>query len=95
MNRPEFERQMATLRERIAELPVEQRAALEALAQETAERHDQIRRSSLDSFRALERLELAFERFGDACQRLVGIAGDAQLTLERVRAMQRPEPGRN
>jgi hypothetical protein len=95
MTRPEFERQMAEFRDRIAELPEAQRGALEEMVRETIARDEQIHRSSLEGSRALERLELAFERLGDACQRLVALANDAQRTVERANAHRHPEPGLN
>ena len=86
MNRPEFERQLATLRERITTLPLEQRGEMETLVVETAFRHASISHHSLRATRAAERLELAHERLGDACRRLAGLA-------ERLRdALALPRP---
>lgn len=93
MNRPEFERELARLREQIAGLPAEQRQALEALAVETAERHEQIRRSALDGHRAVERLEMAFEHLDQACERLRERALELRDAL--ARSPGRPEPGLN
>jgi hypothetical protein len=95
MTRSEFERQMTSFRERIADLPAEQRDALMELAHETVERHEQIRRTSLESRRGMERLELALQRMGDACTRWLAIAGDAHRTFERARDQAGPEPGLN
>ena len=95
MTRPEFERQMAAFRERIADLPESERGALEEMVRETIARHEQIHRSSLEGRRAMERLELAFERLGETCRHLVELAGDAQRALERVRVQRHPEPGLN
>lgn len=96
MNRPEFERAMASLRARIGELPEAQRGELERLAEETAARHDEIHRSSLHAHRAVERLELGFERLQAACDRLAKVAEDARATLERARRLGvRPAPGVN
>ncbi len=93
MNRPEFERELARLREQIADLPASQREALEALARETAERHEQIRRSALEGHRAVERLEMAFEHLDQACTRLRERALDLRDAL--ARSPGRPEPGLN
>ena len=93
MTRSEFEQQMADFRERIAELPAAERPALEEMVRETVARHELIHRSSLEGRRAMERLELAFERLGEACSRLVRFASETQQALER--AHQRHEPGLN
>lgn len=96
MTRPDFERSMAALRERIAELPAEQRAELERLADETVARDSDIRRNSLQAHRALERLELSWERLQDACTRLDRVTADARDAMERLRTRGvRPAPGVN
>jgi hypothetical protein len=96
MNRPEFERVMATLRERIAGLPDDQRAELERLAEETCARHDEISRDSLRAHRAAERLELGFERMRAACEGLAKAASDARAALDRAPGPgARPAPGVN
>ena len=83
MTRQEFERQMARLRARIADLPPARREALEEMARETLTRHEEIRHASLLGVRAAERLELAFERLGEACRRLAELANGARQPLER------------
>lgn len=95
MNRPEFEKQLAILRERIAELPAEQRESLERLALETVARHEEISRSSLQGHRAVERLELAFEQFRDAVTRLVALAHAAREALASPPPIAPTEPGLN
>lgn len=96
MTRPEFERELARLRERIAGLPEAQRAELERLAVETLERHEQIARSSLAAQRAAERLELGHQQLREACDRIAALAERARDTLERVRTQGvRPAPGLN
>lgn len=95
MTRPEFERTMNEIRARIAELPENERAALEALATETVQRHEDISRNSIQSTRALERLELAFERMDTACRRLASLAEDARDTLVRTRTLRPEGPGLN
>ncbi|MBI5170871.1 MAG: hypothetical protein HZA61_15385 [Candidatus Eisenbacteria bacterium] len=95
MTRPEFERTMAGIRARIAELPEDERAALEALAAETVERHEDISRNALRSTRALERLELAFERMDTACRRLAVLAEEAREALVRARSPRQDAPGLN
>jgi hypothetical protein len=96
MNRPEFERALASLRERIGELPEPRRAELERLAEETALRHEEISRHSLQAHRAVERLELGFERLRVACDRLAKVAIEARERLERARALGAgPSPGVN
>jgi hypothetical protein len=95
MNRPEFESRMAEFRQVIASMPSPQREALEALALETVQRDEQIRRASLEGHRAVERLELAFERLHVACERLRGLAVDARDTLARDAALRQPRPDVN
>lgn len=95
MTRPEFERTMNEIRARIAELPENERAALEALAAETVQRHEDISRNSIQSTRALERLELAFERMDTACRRLATLAEEARETLVRSQALRPDAPGIN
>ena len=74
MTRPEFERTMNEIRARIAELPENERAALEALATESFQRHEDISRNSIQSTRALQRPELAFDRVDAARRRLSPLA---------------------
>lgn len=93
MTRPEFERTMNEIRARIAELPESERAALEALAAETVQRHEDISRNSIQSTRALERLELAFERMDNACRRLATLAEEARETFLRANAPGPQAPG--
>ncbi|MFN8588882.1 MAG: hypothetical protein U1E86_28040 [Burkholderiaceae bacterium] len=95
MTRPDFERSMAEIRARIAELPETERAALEELAEETIRRHDDIVRNSLQSTRALERLELAWERMDQACRRLTVLAEEARDAFRRSQALPPPAPGLN
>lgn len=95
MTRPEFDRTMADIRARIAELPENERAALEEMAEETVRRHEDIVRNSFQSSRALERLELAWERMDTACRRLATLAEEARDTLARARAVPPAEPGLN
>lgn len=95
MTRPDFERAMAEIRARIAELPETERAALEELAEETIRRHDDIVRNSLQSTRALERLELAWERMDQACRRLTALAEEARDAFQRAQALPPPAPGLN
>jgi hypothetical protein len=95
MTRPEFEREMARLRESIAALPADQRESLERLAQETIERHAEISQSSLRGARALERLELAYDGLRNACTRLLALAEEARDALARSRSLPPPEPGLN
>ncbi|MCC6650904.1 MAG: hypothetical protein IT348_07135 [Candidatus Eisenbacteria bacterium] len=95
MTRPEFERTMADLRARIAELPENERAALEELARETVERHDEIVRNSLQATRGLERLELAWERMDTACRRVTALAQEVRDTFERAQSLPPPAPGMN
>lgn len=95
MTRPEFDRTIAEIRARIAELPENERAALEELAEETIRRHDDIVRNSFQGSRAIERLELAWERMDVACRRLTALAEEARRTFERSQALPPPAPGLN
>jgi len=85
MNRPEFDRQLARLRESIATLPADQRESLERLALETLARHEAIARASLRGHRAAERLELSLARLHEACDRLAALATRAGAGLARTR----------
>ncbi len=95
MTRPEFDRTIAEIRARIAELPETERAALEQLAEETIRRHEDIVRNSFQSSRALERLELAWERMDQACHRLGEVAEEARRTFLRAQSLPPPAPGLN
>lgn len=95
MTRPEFERIMAELHARIAEMPESERPALEQLALETVARHNEIVRDSLQSTRALERLELAWERMEGACLKVAALAQEACDTLTRVQSLRSRDPGLN
>lgn len=96
MQTPDFEREMRRMREAIAQMPPDQRAALEALAAETVARNAAIAVEAAAGQAAAERLDRAFASLREACARVAACTERLRGTLAApARLPLPPEPGLN
>jgi hypothetical protein len=77
MDTAPYDQRLNQLRAQIASLPAEQRAALEALADETAARQQEIAASRAETLAAARAYDAATARFHDAATRMADLPARA------------------